>query len=68
MEDREAEMEHRYSWSIDDHNTMTIWEDDTILATLEDCYSECEDCFDCTLERLFKDVVYEMRGVDLDEA
>lgn len=60
-------MEHQYSWSMDEHNTMTIWEDNAVLATLEDCYLECEDCFDGTLERLFKDVVYEMRGVDLDE-
>lgn len=63
-----ARTKHQYSWSVDDHNTMTVWEDNTVLATLEDCYSECEDCFDCTLERLFKEVVYELRGVDLDEA
>lgn len=67
VELKEDKTEHRYSWSIDDHNTMTVWEDDAVLATLEDCYAECEDCFDCTLENLFKEVVYEMRGVNLDK-
>ncbi len=60
-------VEHQYSWSIDDNNTMTIWEDDRVLATLPDCYEEYEDCFEGTLENIFKEVVYEMRGIDLDK-
>lgn len=60
-------MKHQYSWSIDDHNTMTVWEDDAILATIEDCFSESEDCFDETAENIFKDVVYDLRGIDLDD-
>lgn len=53
-------MEHQYSWSVDNHNTMTIWEDDAILATIEDCFPKVK------AENLFKDVVYELRGIDLD--
>lgn len=59
-------MEHQYSWSVDEHNVMTVWEDNRVLATLEDCYEDLEDCFDASLEKLFKEVVYELRGVDLD--
>ena len=31
-------MEHQYSWFVDEHNVMTVWEDNRVLATLEDCY------------------------------
>lgn len=52
-------MEHQYSWSVDENHVMTVWENNTVLATLE-------DCFDTSLEELFADVVYELRGVDLN--
>ena len=59
-------MEHQYSWSVDENHVMTVWENNTVLATLEDCYENTEDCFDASLEELFADVVYELRGVDLN--
>lgn len=59
-------MKHHYSWSIDCNNTMTVWEDDCVLITIENCTEELNDCFDESLEQLFKNVVREMRGIDLD--
>ena len=52
-------MEHQYSWSVDENHVMTVWENNTVLATLEDCHENTEDCFDTSLEELFEDVVYE---------
>lgn len=51
-----------YSYSINDNKVMTIYEDDAILATIEDC--DKNDKTGC--EALFKDVVYELRNIDLD--
>ena len=59
-------MEHQYSWSVDEHNVMTVWEDNRVLATLEDCYEDLEDRPNASLDELFKKVVYELRKVDLD--
>lgn len=59
-------MEHQYSWSLDEHNVMTVWEDNRVLATLEDCYEDLEDRSNASLDELFKEVVYELRKVDLD--
>ncbi len=50
----------QYSYSIDDFKKMTVWEGDTILATLENVTKE-------KAKRLFYDVVYEMRDVDLEK-
>lgn len=50
-------VEHQYSWLVDDRNVMTIWEDNRILATIEDCAKNSGE--------LFMDVVFELRGIDL---
>lgn len=57
---------HQYSWSVNDNNVMTVWEDNTILATIEDCCKDGADHFDGSLEKMFLDVVYEIRGIKLD--
>ena len=59
-------MDNDYCWSLDKNGTMTIWEGNAVLATVENCNGRCVDCSDCSLEALFKDVVYELKGVDLD--
>lgn len=41
---------------------MTIYENNAVLATIEDC--EKNDKAGCNA--LFKDVVYELRNIDLD--
>lgn len=51
-----------YNYSINDNGVMTIYENNAILATIEDC--DANDKTGC--ETLFKDVVYELRNIDLD--
>lgn len=51
-----------YSYSINDNEVMTIYENDAVLATIEDC--DANDKTGC--DTLFKDVVYELRNIDLD--
>lgn len=57
---REVKMEHQYSYSLDDYNTLTIWEDNCTLATISDVRKK-------EAEELFVTIVYELRGIDLDE-
>ena len=51
-----------YSYSINDNGVMTIYENNAILATIEDC--DKNDKIGC--DALFKDVVYELKNIDLD--
>lgn len=37
-----------------------------LVTFAEDLNENTEDCFDTSLEELFEDVVYELRGVDLN--
>ena len=53
-------MEHQYSYSLDDYNTLTVWEDNCTLATISDVTED-------QAEDIFVEVVYELRNIDLDE-
>ena len=51
----------QYSYNINEStNEMTIWEDNCIMCTISDIVDD-ENARD-----IFYDVVYEMRGIDLE--
>ena len=54
------EPEAQYSYSVSGNNTLYIWENDAIMAELSGVTEK-------QAESLFKEVVYEMRSIDLDE-
>lgn len=47
----------QYSFSVDDGNTMYIYEDGMLLATIDASNSD-------DLESLFYEVLYDLRGVE----
>lgn len=49
-----------YSYSVDDNEVMTIWERSSILCTVSDVTEE-------NAEDMFREIVFEMRGISLDE-
>ncbi|MDO4650889.1 MAG: hypothetical protein Q4B26_19810 [Eubacteriales bacterium] len=51
--------EHQYSYSLKG-NTLCVWEDNAIMAEISDV---AED----NAESIFKEIVFEMRNIDLDE-
>lgn len=58
-------MKHVYNWTTDDYGRLIIYEDDCVLATITN--EDIDDISDEALEELFKEVVWEMRGINLDE-
>ena len=56
----ENKAKHRYSYSIDDFGTMTVFEDHKVLCTISDVSEE-------TADDMLAEIVYEMRGVDIDK-
>ena len=58
-------MKHAYNWTTDDYGRLIIYEDDCVLATITN--EDVDDISDEALEELFKEVVWEMRGINLDE-
>lgn len=52
---------HQYSYSIDDYNLMTIWEDDCVLCTVSDVHNEEQ------AKTLLQEIVFELRGVVLKD-
>ena len=49
-----------YSYSVDDYNVMTVMEGCSILCTISDVTEE-------NAEDMFREAVFEMRGISLDE-
>lgn len=57
---REAAYRDLYSYSIDDNNVLTVWEGKSVLCTISDVSDE-------TAEDMFKETVFELRGISLDD-
>ena len=58
-------MKHIYNWATDDYGRLIIYEGNCVMATVEN--EDIDDISDEALEELFKEVVYEMRNINLDE-
>ena len=55
-------MTRYYSYDVNEStNEMTIWEDDYVLCTISDVKN------DKNAKNIFYEVVYELRGIDLEE-
>lgn len=52
-----------YTYSINGSKVMTIYENNAVLATIEDC----DENNKAGCETLFKDIVYELRNIDLNQ-
>lgn len=50
-----------YSYTIDDYGRMTVFENDTVLCTISDVNKK-------NGREVFAEIVYEMRGIELDES
>ncbi len=50
-----------YSYTIDDYGTMIVFENDTVLCTISDVNKK-------NGREVFAEIVYEMRGIELDES
>ena len=57
---REAAYSDLYSYSVDDNNVMTVMEGCSTLCTISDVAEE-------NAEDMFREAVFEMRGISLDE-
>lgn len=57
-------MKHIYNWTTDDYGRLIIYEDNCVMATVEN--EDIDNISDEALEELFKEVVYEMREINLD--
>lgn len=57
---QEAAYKTLYSYSVDDNNVMTVMEGCSTLCTISDVAEE-------NAEDMFREVVFEMRGISLDE-
>lgn len=57
---QEAVYKDLYSYSVDDNNVMTVMEGCSILCTISDVAEENE-------EDMFREAVFEMRGISLDD-
>lgn len=58
-------MKHVYNWTTDDYGRLIVYEDDCVLAEISN--EDIDDISDEALEELFKEVIWEMRGINLDE-
>ena len=60
LEMSENKKKYKYSYSIDDYGTMTVFENNSAICTVSDIHEEDAD-------DMLAEIVYEMRGVDIDE-
>lgn len=56
--DFESPDDYIYSYNLTDYNDLVVWENNAVLATIEDVNPD-------SAQDVFCDVVYELRGVEL---